>query len=86
MDHPPREESRPAVEFAIELTRLFTARLTLMHGKPMKSGPTSCGDDLPASPDSNPARAAMLCLMWEVRQRGLDVGLSPDVGHAPEQI
>ena len=28
----------------------------------------------------------MLCLMWEVRQRGLEVGLSPDVGHAPEQI
>ena len=24
--------------------------------------------------------------MWEVRQRGLDVGLSTEVGHAPEQI
>ena len=29
-----RAESRPAVEFAIELTKLFTARLTLMHGEP----------------------------------------------------
>jgi nucleotide-binding universal stress UspA family protein len=81
-----RAESRPAVEFAIELTRLFTARLTLMHGKPLQSGPTSSRDDLPAAPNSDPARAALLCLMWEVRQRGLDVGLSPDVGHAPEQI
>ena len=24
--------------------------------------------------------------MWEVRQRGLDVGLSTEVGHTPEQI
>ena len=24
--------------------------------------------------------------MWEVRQRGLDVGLSTEVGHAPDQI
>jgi nucleotide-binding universal stress UspA family protein len=81
-----RAESRPAVEFAIELTRLFAARLTLMHGEPLQSGPSSWRDDLPASPDPDPARAALLCLMWEVRQRGLDVGLSPDVGYAPEQI
>ena len=33
-----RAESRPAVEFAIELTKLFTARLTLMHGEPLQSG------------------------------------------------
>ena len=32
-----RAESRPAVEFAIELTRHFTARLTLMHGEPLQS-------------------------------------------------
>jgi Universal stress protein family len=81
-----RVESRPAVEVAIELTGLFNARLTLMHGKSLQSGPTSCRDDLPAWPDSDPASAAMLCLMWEVRQRGLQVGLSPDIGHAPEQI
>ncbi len=77
-----RAESRPAVEFAIELTKLFTARLTLMHGEPLQSG----REDLPTSPDSDPARPALLCLMWEVRQRGLDVGLSTEVGHAPEQI
>ncbi len=65
--------SKPAVEFAIELTRLFTARLTLMHGKPWRA-------DLPTSPDSDPARPALLCLMWEVRQRGLDVGLCTEVG------
>ena len=81
-----RAESRPAVEFAIELTRLFTARLTLMHGEPLQSGPTFWTEDLPTSPDSDPARPALLCLMWEVRQRGLDVGLSTEVGHAPDQI
>ena len=81
-----RAESRPAVEFAIELTRLFTARLTLMHGEPLQSGSTFGREDLPTSPDSDPARLALLCLMWEVRQRGLDVGLSTEVGHAPEQI
>jgi nucleotide-binding universal stress UspA family protein len=70
-----RAESRPAVEFAIELTRLFTARLTLMHGKPWRA-------DLPTSPDSDPARPALLCLMWEVRQRGLNVGLCTEVGQA----
>ena len=42
-----RAESRPAVEFAIELARLFTARLTLMHGepaagKPFRLVPSSC--------------------------------------------
>ena len=74
-----RAESRPAVEFAIELTRRFTARLTLMHGKPWRAG-------LPTSPDSDSARPALLCLMWEVRQRGLDVGLCTEVGQAPEQI
>ena len=77
-----RAESRPAVEFAIELARLFTARLTLMHGEPLQSG----REDLSTSPDSDPTRPALLCLMWEVRQRGLDVGLSTEVGHAPEQI
>ena len=81
-----RAESRPAVEFAIELTRLFTARLTLMHGEPLQSGSTFGREDLPTSPDSDPARLALLCLMWEVRQRGLDVGLSTEAGHAPEQI
>ena len=81
-----RAESRLAVEFAIGLTRLFTARLTLMHAEPLQSGPDFWRDDLPTSPDFDPARPALLCLMWEVRQRGLDVGLSPDVGHAPEQI
>ena len=81
-----RAESRPAVEFAIELTRLFTARLTLMHGEPLQSGSTFGRENLPTSPDSDPARLALLCLMWEVRQRGLDVGLSTEAGHAPEQI
>ena len=81
-----RTESRPAVEFAIELTRLFTARLTLMHGEPLQSGPTFWREDLPTSFDSDPARPALLCLMWEVRKRGLDVGLSTEVGHTPEQI
>ena len=81
-----RAESRPAVEFAIELTRLFTARLTLMHGEPLQSGSTFGREDLQTSPDSDPARPALLCLMWEVRQRGLDVGLSTEAGHAPEQI
>jgi nucleotide-binding universal stress UspA family protein len=81
-----RAESRLAVEFAIELTRLFTARLTLMHGERLQSDPTFWREDLPISPDSDPARLALLCLMWEVRQRGLDVGLSTEVGHAPEQI
>ena len=81
-----RAESRPAVEFAIELTRLFTARLTLMHGEPLQSGSTFGREDLPTSPDSDPARLALLCLMWEVRQRGLDVVLSTEAGHAPEQI
>jgi Universal stress protein family len=81
-----RAESRPAVEFAIELTRLFTARLTLMHGKPLQSGPTFWRDGLPTSLDSDSARPALLCLMWEVRQRGLDVGLCTEVGQAPEQI
>lgn len=81
-----RAESRPAVEFAIELTRLFTARLTLMHGEPLQSGSTFGREDLPTSLDSDPARLALLCLMWEVRQRGLDVGLSTEAGHAPEQI
>jgi hypothetical protein len=69
-----RAESRPAVEFAIELTRLFTARLTLMHRESLQSSPTFGREDLPTSPDSDPARPALLCLMWEVRQRGLDVG------------
>ena len=81
-----RAESRPAAEFAIELTRLFTARLTLMHGEPLQSGSTFGREDLPTSPDSDPARPALLCLMWEVRKRGLDVGLSTEAGHAPEQI
>ena len=81
-----RAESRLAVEFAIELTRLFTARLTLMHGERQQSDPTFWREDLPISPDSDPARPALLCLMWEVRQRGLDVGLSTEAGHAPEQI
>jgi nucleotide-binding universal stress UspA family protein len=81
-----RAESRPAVEFAIELTRHFTARLTLMHGEPLQSGSTFGREDLPTSLDSDPARLALLCLMWEVRQRGLDVGLSTEAGHAPEQI
>ena len=81
-----RAESRPAVEFAIELTRLFTARLTLMHGEPLQSGSTFGREDLRTSPDSGPAKLALLCLMWEVRQRGLDVGLSTEAGHAPEQI
>jgi len=73
-----RAESRPAVEFSIQLTRLFTARL--------QSGSTFGREDLQTSPDSDPARPALLCLMWEVRQRGLDVGLSTEAGHAPEQI
>ena len=47
-----RAESRLAVEFAIELTRLFTARLTLMHGEPLQSDPTFCREDLPISPGS----------------------------------
>ena len=81
-----RTESRPAVEFAIELTRLFTARLTLMRGEPLQSGPTFWRDNQPTSPDSDPARPALLCLMWEVRQRGLDVGLCTEVGQGPEQI
>src|SRR6476659_4121663 len=57
-----RAESRPAVEFAIELTRLFTARLTLMYGEPLQSGPTFEGKYLPTSPDSDSARPALLCL------------------------
>lgn len=81
-----RAESRPAVEFAIELTGLFTARLTLMHGEPLQSGSTFGRENRPTSPDSDPARLALICLMWEVRQRGLDVGLSTEAGHAPEQI
>ena len=81
-----RAESRPAVEFAIELTRLFTARLTLMHRESLQSSPTFGREDLPTSPDSNPAKPALLCLMWEVRQRGLDVGLCTEVGQGPEQI
>ena len=62
------------------------SRLTLMHGEPLQSGSTFGREDLPTSLDSDPARLALLCLMWEVRQRGLDVGLSTEVGHAPEQI
>jgi nucleotide-binding universal stress UspA family protein len=81
-----RAESRPAVEFAIELTRHFTARLTLMHGEPLQSGSTFGREDLPTSLHSDPARLALLCLMWEVRQQGVDVGLSTEAGHAPEQI
>ena len=42
-----RAESRLAVEFAIELTRLFTARLTLMHGERLQSDPTFWREDLP---------------------------------------
>ena len=57
-----------------------------MHGEPLQSGSTFGREDLPTSPDSDPARLALLCLMWEVRQRGLDVGLSTEAGHAPEQI
>ena len=78
--------SRPAVECAIELTARFTARLTLMHGEPVQSGPDFLGGDLPTSPDSDPERPALLCLMWEVRKRGLDVGLSTETGYAPEQV
>ena len=81
-----RAASRPAVEYAIEVTELFTARLTLMHAEPLQSGPDFWRDDLPTSPDFDPARPALLCLMWEVRQHGLDVGLSNEPGHAPEQV
>ena len=81
-----RAESRPAVECAIELTELFTARMTLMHVEPLQSGPDFWRDDLPTWPDSDPARSALLCLMWEVRKRGLDVGLSTEAGRAPEQV
>ena len=58
-----RAESRPAVEFAIELTRHFTARLTLMHGEPLQSGSTFGREDLPTSLHSDLARLALLCLM-----------------------
>ena len=81
-----RAESRPAVECAIELTELFTARMTLMHVEPLQSGPDFWRDDLPTWPDSDPARSALLCLMWEVRKRGLDVGLSTEACRAPEQV
>lgn len=57
-----RAESRRA-EFAIELTRLFTARLTLMHGEPLQSGSTFGREDLPTSLHSDLARLALLCLM-----------------------
>lgn len=81
-----RAESRPAIECAIELAKLFTARLTLMDWEPLQSSPDLWGDELPTSPDSNPARPALLCLMWEVWQRGLDVGVSTEASHAPEQV
>jgi hypothetical protein len=78
--------SRAAVECAIELTKLFNARLALMHGEPMQSRPDFWKHDLPNSPDPDPARPALLCLMWEVRQRGLEVGLCTEAGHMPENV
>jgi hypothetical protein len=81
-----RVTSRPAVEYAIEVTELFTARLTLMHAEPPQSGPDLWRNDLLTSSDFDPARPALLCLMWEVRQRGLNVGLSSETAHAPGQV
>jgi hypothetical protein len=79
--------SRPAFESAIELTALFTARMTLMHGEPVRNSHHFWRDDLGTSPDSDhPARPALLCLMWEVRKRGLDVRLSTETGHTPEHV
>jgi hypothetical protein len=81
-----RAKSRPAVESAIELTELFTARLTLMYWQPLQSRSDFWSDDLSTTTDSDPARPALLCLMWEVRQRGLDVGLAAEFSHSPEQV
>lgn len=57
-----------------------------MHGEPEQAGRDFGRDDLPTSPDSDPARLALLCLMWEVRKRGLDVRLSTETGCASEQV
>jgi len=78
--------SRAAVECAIELTKLFNARLALMHGESAQSRPDLWKHDLPNSPDPDPARPGLLCLMWEVRQRGLEVGLCTEAGRAPENV
>ncbi|MBV9644125.1 MAG: universal stress protein [Verrucomicrobia bacterium] len=78
--------SRPAFESAIELTALFTAQLTLMHGEPEQNGTYIWRDDPANSPESDSARAALLCLMWEARKRGLDVRLSTESGYVPEQV
>ena len=55
-----------------------------MHGAPVQ--PYLFRDDLPPSPHSDPERPELVCLMWEVRKRGLEVGLSTEPGYAPEQV
>jgi hypothetical protein len=55
-----------------------------MHGAPVQ--PHFFRDDLRHRLTPEPVRLELVCLMWEVRKRGLEVGLSIELGSAPEQV
>ena len=37
-------------------------------------------------PDPDAVRPALVCLVWEVHRRGLDVGWCIETGHVPRQV
>src|SRR5690348_3721493 len=68
-------DSKGAIDFAIELAEHFDLRLTLMHGGDLRSHPAFWTSTSREAPDSDQARLALLCLLWDIRQRCPEVTL-----------
>ena len=69
----PHPASQDAIDLAVELTEQFNPRLTLMHGGGLQclaGGWTNSSQD-----DPDQRKLALLCLLWQLRQRCPEIGM-----------
>jgi hypothetical protein len=79
-------DANGAVDFVVELGERFNLRLMLMHGGDLQRHPAFWTSDSQGAPDSDQARFALLCLLWEIRKRCPEVGLCAAKCRSPEQV